>query len=362
MVDDSSINILESYIKDNPGQRAKSIAKGTQFDKSFISRKLHGSDKFSQDENYGWHVKSNKTDILVLNSGWITAVSFEKSLNACGCLISSQTKNVKVVFAEGCYLMLDAGARLLFLLNSLRLQKKSIELDFTKAKKTLHYLNRAGFIDALEKDILIKPRPKESTANIHKGNSNTLVELAKIDLGNYDENIPNELTLKFNTLTNNLYGGAGYNAFSELCNNVVEHSESYLDGIAGLQMYKGRSPHVQIVISDAGKGIVNTLRPALLENNSVCFDVRKLTDAQLLVKAITQAGLSRLNKSPDDARGLGLSTGGSGLKDYGAVLSIRQECMHMKLKLKDHKITVVTEKNNVPILPGTHICLDFFID
>lgn len=363
MVDTNFIKILESYITGNPGQRAKLIAKATQFDKSFISRTLHDSDKFSQDESYGWHVKGNKTDVLVLNSGWITAVSFEKSLNSCGCLVTSKVNNVKVIFAEGCNLMLDAGARLLFLLNYLILQKKNIEIDFTNSKKTLQYLNRAGFIDALDKKITIKPkRPKKSTADIHRGNSKTLVELASIDIDDYDESIPNNLTAKFNSITDNTYGGAAYNAFSELCNNVVEHSESNLGGIAGLQMYKGKNPHVQIVISDAGKGIVNTLRPALLENNSASFDVCKFTDSQLLVKAITQAGLSRLNKLPGDARGLGLSTGGSGLKDYGAVLSIRQEAMHMKLKLKDKKITIVNEKYNVPMLPGTHICLDFFID
>lgn len=362
MIVDNCIKKLESYIKNNPGQRAKLIAKKTLLDKSLISRVLHDSKLFSQDENYGWHVKSKKTDMLVLNSGWVTADSFEKSLNSCGCLISSKAKNVKVVFAENCSLMLDAGARLLFLLNYLCIQKKHIELDFTKAKTTLHYLNRAGFIDALDKNILVLPkRPKRSTADIYKGGSDTLVELAKIEIDDYDESIPDKLSTKFNALTNNSYGGAAYNAFSELCDNVIDHSESCLGGIAGLQKYNGRRPHVQIVISDGGKGIINTLRSALSNDISLGFNIDDFTDTELLVKAITEVGLSRY-KDPEEGRGLGLSRGGSGLKDYGAVLSIRQENMYVRLRLKDKKINVASEKIDIPVVPGTHICLDFFFD
>lgn len=362
MPDYKIIKKLESYIKENPGQRAKLIAKGARLDKSLISRALHSSDKFSQDENYGWHIISKKTDVLVLSSGWVHAISFEKSLNACGCLISSEAENVTVVFPEDCFLMLDAGARLLFLLNSLSLQNKQIELDFTNAKSTLHYLNRAGFIDALDKNISVQPkRPKKSTANLYRGGSDNLLELAKIDIDDYDESIPNELSNKFNALTNNIYGGAAYNAFSELCDNIIDHSESCLGGVAGLQKYKGRRPHVQIVISDAGKGIINTLRPALSSDTSLGFNINDLTDTELLVKTITDVGLSRHN-DPDEGRGLGLSRGGSGLKEYGAVLSIRQENMYVKLKLKNNKIIVASEKINIPIVPGTHICMDFFID
>jgi hypothetical protein len=61
----------------------------------------------------------------------------------------------------------------------------------------------------------------------------------------------------------NEYSQPAFTVISELFGNVRDHSKSEILGFAALQLYKGKRPHIQTVVSDSGRGIIGTLRPIL---------------------------------------------------------------------------------------------------
>ncbi|MBR8842861.1 hypothetical protein [Pseudoalteromonas sp. JC3] len=354
--------VLDEYLMKHPGRKAKRIAKDLKLDKKKANKYLHGEDKYIQDPDFGWHIINHSYVVLELRNTWITANSFEKSLRKCGCPFREQIKGMLVVFPEECSVMLDAGARILYLANCLVLAGKLVELKFCETGKAFSYLDRAGFFIHLSESITVTPqKPETSMADACRGNAASLLELDSINVEDFDESIPDALTSKFVTLSTKEFEGAAYNVFSELCNNVVEHSNSKIDGIAGLQLYGANSdrPHIQIVISDAGLGIAATLRPALEKCKDLEFDVSDYSDAELIAKAFSMGGLSRLNLNPDDGRGLGLLKSSKGIREHGATLTIRQENMSVILRLESGEISISEEASNLPKLPGTHICFDF---
>lgn len=353
-------NSIDNYLRANPGAKAKVIAKALKLEKSEVSRFLHDREKYFQDDSFGWHI-TKSIEELELYNGWVSAASFEKSLALCADLFADNVSGLKIIFPKNCSVMLDAGARILFLVNRLVLDGKKVELHFCEDGRAFSYLDRAGFFTHLTDAVLVTPtRPENSLVDFYRGNARSLVELARIDLSNFDESIPNELTTKFVGFAGIELQGAAYNVFSELCNNVVEHSGSQITGIAGLQMYNGGNPpHIQIVISDGGLGIAQTLRPALEASKHSPFNVSDVSDAELIAKAFSEGGLSRLNQKNDEGRGLGLFKSSKGIRDHDAALHIRQETMYVELRFEGSKMLIATEKHGLPRLPGTHICFDF---
>jgi len=358
-------NKLKDYIRNNPGLRAKVISKELNLVKPEVSKFLHDSNEFEQ-RDYSWYLV-NQFDLLVeLPDKWLHYTGFEKFLVDTGCLFSSQEKSICFVFPKKCQLMLIIGARLLFLLNSLNLSGKEITLDFSKNKKLEEYLDRAGFFDALNRTVQVFPeRIGESKAKIYKGNTNALVEFASIeaDLDSYDGAIANALTQSFVSYSSKEFSDAAYNLFSELCQNIAEHSNSPIPGIAAFQCYSNASkPHLQVVISDLGDGIANTLRPALKNKSGLGFDLNTISDFELIARAFTEIGLSQKNIGDVDGRGLGLFTSGLAMKKHNAMLFIRQETSQCRLVYENEKFAVKSETLNLAKLPGTHICFQFYID
>ncbi|MBR9729592.1 hypothetical protein ACFOD0_14870 [Shewanella intestini] len=358
---------LEKYISEFPGQKARVIAKKLGLERAKVSRFLHESDLFIQ-EDCAWHLIESKTLELDLPDKWITATSFERFLSGSECLFGCNAVNIVISFQEKSSIKLDAGIRLLFLINMLARSGKNVTLNFSRCQQAKGYLNRAGFFDALDEKIIVLPaRPKSSTAKVYRGGSNKLVEFAEIhaNLKKYDNAIPDVLTNTFIKHSSEEYEVPAYNLFSELCENIVEHSNSPIPGVVAMQVYSNAArPHIQIVISDAGDGLCNTLRPALKKNNTLGkkFDIDKMSDGELLAIAYTRGGLSRKNITSDDCGGLGLFTSGLGIKRYGANLMIRLDTCQVELKFENNRFVIHKEHSNLPKLPGTHIYFQFFID
>jgi len=358
-------NILKDYIRKNPGLRARAISKDLNLVQAEVSKLLHDSSEFEQND-YSWYI-INQFDLFVeLPDKWLHYKTFEKFLVDTGCLFTGQEKSICIVFPKKCQLMLIIVARLLFLINSLDLSGKEITLDFSKSKKLESYLDRAGFFDALNKSVQVFPeRTGLSAAKIYKGNTDALVEFALIeaDLDLYDGAIANALTQSFVSNSSQEFSGAAYNLFSELCQNIAEHSNSPIPGIAAFQCYsKASKPHLQVVISDLGDGIANTLRPALINKPGLDFDLDAISDFELIAKAFTEIGLSQKNIGDTDGRGLGLFTSGLAMKKHNAMLFIRQETSQCRLVYENEKFIVKSETLNLSKLPGTHICFQFYID
>lgn len=367
------MNILEEEVVEmlqtEPGLKAKVLAKKLGKARKELNQYLHSrSDLYRQDDNYGWYLIQNFPHMFILPENiWVDADIFETCLKNCGCLHSSQSSAIIVVIPNDCKILLDAGARLLSLLNQLVYQGKNVTIDFSSSLKTKSYLNRAGFFDLLDDYINVLPqKSKISAAQIYKRNNNSLVEFGVIDPQSQDKTIPKQLKESFVAHSKPQYGIDAYTVFSELFGNVTEHSETGIPGFAALQKYEYPKKHIQAVVSDSGKGISATLKPALKEHYPDLYESLDLndiqTDIKLIVKAFTEGGLSQFGSDPEVGRGLGLFKSKQSAMKYNAKLYVRQETFSLQLVFKDGEFIKYIENTNLPLLFGTHICFDFLID
>ena len=358
---------IRAVLKKTPGLTGREIGKKIGEPKSKVNSFLYGSDEFLVD-NYCWiNVESLNKHVLELEANcWVDETSFENSLKACGCLLSSNCKDILVVLPEKCSVLLVAGARLLNLLNQLILAGKDVTIDFNACASTRHYFNRAGFFDLLDKKVNVLPsRPKQSTAQIYKGNNISLVEFGLIDPSDPDTSIPKKLTESFVAYSGTDYYMSAFTIFSELFGNVEDHSNTPIPGFAGLQKYGKKSGHIQTVVSDSGEGIAETLKPALKEhypNLYSKFDMYDVnTDIELITRAFTKGGLSQFGSDSDSGRGLGLNKSTNSAMKYNAKLLIRQETFSLELIFNNSELSQVISDINLPKILGTHICFDFYI-
>lgn len=353
-------------VKANPGIKAKDIGKKLGVTRREINQVIHYCDCLTQDEHtFGWFL-SDTGIIIELPSKWITSYEFEKNISNSEYL-NIQQSDLTIVFQENTKLMMDAAARLIPLVNQIADAGKKITLDLTLAKELHSYLNRAGFYGVIHKDTCILPgRPKNNLANTYHGNSQTLVEFKKLDPFQRNNEIPKILSdsLTANFGEENL---AVYSFLSEIYNNVYDHvfdlNQTSIHAFAACQTYKRNKKGIrtQIVISDCGSGICNTLRPAL-KNNASLKKFSSLDDFDLIKTAFSLGKLTRHNPKTDPDHGIGLHLGAQKAKDIGATIKIRQEFLSIELAWKDDKLEIMRTSKKLKPIAGTNICFDFYLD
>lgn len=361
--------MLEQIIKalvTTPGLMAKEIARKIGSTKKQINPFLYSHDeKFTQDDKYRWFLINPDMLEIEFNDDWVDCDSFEKVFKQVGSPLDSSCHNITFKIPKGCKLLLEATARLLALCNQLDFNKKHVTINFAD-RKTLSYLNRVGFVDHLRKDIVVLPaRPKISAASKFKGNNSAVVEFGEIDIKSPDKEIPRQLKESFAEHTRDEYASPVFTVLSELFGNVSEHSEASIPGFTALQLYKNsKTPHIQIVISDSGKGIIGTLRPILEEKYSDLakrFDLSDPESEVLLVLEVFNKG--RISQyGSDDGRGLGLKRSSDVAAKFNANISIRQETFELKLMYLGGKLFRHESELDMPVIKGTHICFDFLLD
>ena len=222
---------ITEILRDTSGLRGRQIAKKLGKDKkivnSFLSKNHEG---FIKDENSFWHLADDYEQIICLSDQtWVTADSFEEDFRESGCFFEGSASKLTIQFPAKCKILLIAGARIMALANQIVDLEKIICLDFSQCKATTRYLNRLGFFDHLDPRVEVLPkRPVNSRAQKYKGKSANLVEIAKIDLSNFDKSIPLKLTKAFTKHSGSEYHIAAFTIFSELIGNVKEHSLSLL--------------------------------------------------------------------------------------------------------------------------------------
>ena len=350
----------------NPGLKGKEVAKRIGSTKKEVNLFLHEhKNVFKQDENYCWFIADiDYMKIKFEDNQWVDRDSFENSLLEVESPLNSDSGNVIFIVPEGCKILLDAAARLLSLCNQLILKKKSVTIDFSGCKSALSYFDRIGFIDQLDKEVNILPeRPTTSKATKYKGNSENVVEFGSIDpgMGNKElKELIGQLSDRFVQQSDSKYETAASTVFSELIGNVKEHSDTFIPGFAALQKYEGRRKHIQTVVSDSGLGIANTLKPSLEAHHPDLYKSRKNPDfdIELVIAALTKGEISRLGAG----RGLGFKSSREQAMKFDAELSVRQECFSLDFIYKNGVLTDIKKKKNLPIIPGTHLCFDFFVD
>jgi hypothetical protein len=300
---------------------------------------------------------------LTLADGWVTGDDFETAFRMTGALLDGPSSAVRISFPANCKPMLDCIARLLALVNQLVHVKKAVIVDITGAGSTLTYLDRVGFFDLLHKNVTVLPnRPRGSAAQRYKGKSKNLVEFGAVNPTADNSKLIKQLTHTFVQQSAPVYEVAAFTIFSEMINNVLDHSETPLHGFAALQKYSGQRDHIQTVVTDSGVGIAKTLRPELKTHYPDLheqFGEKSLaSDMGLVIAAMSRGEVSRSGKG----HGLGFKSGRDYAVKFHAVLSVRQEEFCLRFEYRNGVFAVVQRQSRLPRLLGTHICFDFYVD
>lgn len=365
MTKNDIIDILNKYA----GLKAREIAKKLCMDKTVVNSILYGNDElFTCDDSYRWFLKEKNSVIIPFpENTWVDSVGFENSIKKAGCLLSSPYQSIDFVVTNDCKILLDAASRLLALCNQLVENGKIITINFIPCDSTRTYFDRIGFMQQLDKRIIVLPeRPSVSAATIYKGNSDAVVEFGEIDPKHPDETIPKMLKNQFILHAGEHYSDAAFTIFSELFGNVCEHSNTPIPGFAALQKYSKPCPHIQTVVSDSGDGIVGTLRPILAKHYPIlaakyCFD-DPMSEVLLLKEVLEQGRITQTGCSKSTGRGLGLKRSQEYAVQYNADISVRQETFELKLCYRSGNLISWHHFISLPKIMGTHVCFDFILD
>jgi len=348
----------------SPNIKAKEIAKKLGRSKTEINAFLYkNKDRYCQDDDHKWSLKGSSCRTILLQQGWITSELFEECLQKAGDVFDDSCDIIKIELPQGCKPMIDALARILSLMNQLSDKGKRVIADLTHCQETQRYLDRVGFFDLLHENIEVNPKkPSNSAALLYKGGSENLVELRMVDPKSDNDDLKNQLTKKFVNLSSNQYTVAAYTVFSELIDNVCDHSETSITGFAGLQKYGGLKDHIQIVISDSGIGIAKTLRTTLHELHPELhkkFSTQTAeSDAKLISEVMSEGGISRFG----EGKGLGFKSSKEQANKFSAQFTVRQEQFSLKFEFESGALKKITPTFDLSFLLGTHICFDFQVE
>ncbi|WP_296250834.1 hypothetical protein [uncultured Enterobacter sp.] len=361
------IQKIKELLREFPGLTGKQIAKKLGYaDKSALNSFLYNQVEGLKQVEWKWY----EDDEYVLNldvDTWIDEDIFEAKLSAAGCMLGTSARRCRICFPENSRILLAAGARVIALANQANCSGKAVELDFRKCPSTKNFLDRLGFFEHLHPDVTVHPeRPTKSRATRYRGNSDNMVEIASIDLEDFDDSMPVKLTRKFTLHAGREYYMAVFTIFSELIGNVRDHSETPFPGFAALQLYKGKRRHIQTVISDSGLGIATTLKRNLGTFYPQLYKTLETStedsDVLLVTQALKKGGLSQFGSSPDKAaRGLGLKRSQELAAKYDAVVLVRQPNFELRILYKDGELTNITLKKGLALIKGTQVCFDFFL-
>ena len=348
--------------------KAKDIANRLGFDRGRVSSLLHmQKSAFEQDEQYRWFLKSSVLRITFPETEWLTTDQFESTLCAVDSPLESSHTDVLIQFAKQTSLLIDTIARLLALCNQLAAAGKSVKLDLANCRNTRTYLDRVGFFDQLDSDIVVLPnRPSTSSAATYRGSSDKMLEVVAIDLKDpRDDSILRGLRERLDKAIVSENPVRAHTILGELFDNIHEHSSSPIPGFAALQVYgKGPRPNIRTVFSDSGAGIVGTLRPTLTREQILSFERSGKDPRVALIEYIFSHGkLSRFDAAKS-GRGLGLKRAGELANQFNnsvkGSITVRQDTFEVTIQLHSDRF-VFSHRLNLHKLSGTHICFNMFL-
>lgn len=294
---------------------------------------------------------------ITLPPKWFKGAQLDRALVQVGSPYSDSCKRVTFHFPAGANMMLEAGIRILSMANYLCAQGKEVFFKFDDPN-VFSYLNRMEFFLHLDSRIPVLPNRPDFT---FKGRSDSLVEIGEIVPGKKIGTLPGKLTTTFcnkaGVGNDSTLGHTSYTVFAEMIGNVQDHSETELSGYAALQFYEPRlsSPFIQVVVSDSGRGVVNTIRPVLHRWYPI---YENLMDSEIIEKMFEQ-GLSR--HGPHEGHGLGFRRSWQQAMKTKSRLVVRQGTCSVTLKHTGSKATPNIHNQLAPI-HGTHISFEFYLD
>jgi hypothetical protein len=293
--------------------------------------------------------------LVRLAGTWLAANAVDASIKRAGDPYAAGETTFQVT--AGTKMLIDAGIRLLAFCNQMTVRGVRVGLRFEDGT-AMGYLDRMGFFDHLAPAVLVEPdRPAVSGATVFGGNNSGLVEICAIRPG-LDTH---ELIYKLNETIRATCGGrpdfpqfeeAMSTILSELVGNVFLHGGEGATGHAAFQSYPS-SNKARVVVSDDGRGLMQTIRPALHGRNPAYGDVR---DVDLLVEMFRD-GLSWFD---DPGHGNGLKGCATKAIRYRAKLDVRLRTQAVRLVPSGDAYLPSTAvlSTDLAEIDGTHIAFE----
>ena len=272
--------------------------------------------------------------------------------------------DVVFVFPSNAAVPAGLGLWLLSFLNQLaEAGDGHVHLEFATPEGLFGYLDRSGFLQFLSDRISTNPpRPPISGADVHRGRTPGLVEIAALSPGAAGVDKQRIVGRVVNSLINFYPSGREqtrrlrnhvFTVLGELVDNVFSHSRTRLPGFVSLQAYdKTRQPRIQVGVSDSGIGIPASIRETLDRR------VAGRTDAELVIEAFKD-GLSR--HGSETGRGCGLPQCAALAARYSSTLFVRTPSAQLVLHpaCDDRPFHDAHVNDRVGFLAGTHVYLEF---
>ncbi|MBX7096427.1 MAG: hypothetical protein K1X89_01830 [Myxococcaceae bacterium] len=260
------------------------------------------------------------------------------------------------------FAQLDVLVSLLFVCNELCAEGNAVTLQWAETKVRT-YADRIGFFEHLAEEVTVIPdRPAGRLYRRYRSNNQQILEMTALPPGDDRQAAGDALTSLNDSLAANLDGAASdkviadiWTFASEALDNIFEHADARRAGVVAAQRYESptRGSRLQLVIADAGLGVLSTLRDGNPQAAS-------LPDRELLLAAFRE-GLSR---KKDRGRGCGLVLCAQVAARYGANLTVRSGEMWAMLVTKSAKtgISIGIFNDEVAPVVGTQITLELYLD
>jgi len=229
---------------------------------------------------------------VFLSSGWYDAGQLDGRL--------SQSirfdQGLAVHFGQETKLTIAACVRLLTYADAFVSRGLPVELHDLANWGLGSYLDRIGVFDQLGPQVSLMGLAPGGLAQSRRGQSHGLEEIVRVaPSGPMDKGVVARLAGKLAACATpdlrEALENAAFLYFGELIDNVRNHSQSVTPGYAALQVYTPRTGSrrmVEVVVADAGAGILGTLRPVLLARSPL----GQLDDQALLLHAVN-SGISK---------------------------------------------------------------------
>lgn len=361
------LNEIKSVLKDTPGLKGREIAKklGKQRKEinSYLSRNSEG---LYQDENdYKWYLADSCETLCFDKKGWLRVADFEKLLSSNEDLWAGDITDIKLEFHD-CAILLGAITRIVCLVNQLAAAGKTVTLDFTNCSSSFSYLCRVGLFEILNDTVEVVPEIQDYTC--YYGKNKKVMEFVEIEAGTKQTDLPTKLKRSFVELAGEEHANTAFGFIAEFINNIIEHSNTPIPGVAALQVYSRGDDRkkIQTVFSDSGKGIIGTLRPVLEERypklEAKYPASKEDADVSLLKEVLLYGGVSGADDENYAGRGLGLKLSAKQAAKFNATVCVRQENFELTIYYRNGAYDHSFHRTNLKKINGTHICFDFHLD
>lgn len=297
-----------------------------------------------------------------LPGGWHTAHELDGWLSQ---HLREVEGGIEIHFAQDSKLSIGACIRFLSFLEELHARGTSVALCDLSTWGVGAYFERIGLMELLPPGIKLM-RAEASTSRLSpRGALPTLEEIVRLPFGQKpDADLPNRLATKLASGSiehRDSLKQSAFTFFSELVGNVRTHSGTPRSGMAALQIYtppKGLGRLVEVTVSDAGSGVLGTLRPSVAKHYP---KLTQLNDEELLCQVVNH-GLSRNGV----AAGCGIPQSAKKLLRWRRpVLDLRLQHLRLELTPDDEGVYAVTRRNvaaSLFPLPGTQWVARYQLD